>query len=171
MLLSIEVFGQNTRPIEFMGIPVDGTAEEMREKLVDKGFLYSYSSDAFIGEFNGREVVLMLATYKGKVWKVYVIYSDSDNAYSIIQRYNNLCGQLVNNSKYVCYGNDYIETNLSNWGLTEKIKNEEARFLACPIWNENDYLFVQIANSKSNESFGIVLHYVNRNNEPNGEDL
>ena len=95
------IFAQNN-VTQFMGIPVDGSKMEMIEKLKAKGFTYYESSDYLTGEFNGRDVVIMVATHNNRVWRIMVqdAYM-TKNAEDIRIRFNNLCNQFENNKKYI----------------------------------------------------------------------
>ena len=48
----------------FLGIPVDGYKNEMKQKLIAKGFTYDSNNDLFEGEFNGYDVNVYIATNK-----------------------------------------------------------------------------------------------------------
>ena len=57
---------------QFLGIPVDGTKTAMIQKLKDKGFTYNAKYECLEGEFNGRNVVLAIATNNNKVWRIMI---------------------------------------------------------------------------------------------------
>ena len=61
LMLGVYAFAQKD-VTQFLGIPVDGTKTEMVQKLKAKGFKYNSTYDWLEGEFNGREVVLLIAT-------------------------------------------------------------------------------------------------------------
>ncbi len=85
----------------FLGIPVDGTKSEMIQKLERKGYVYDYKNDHLTGEFNGRDVAISVVTNNNKVYRIVVRdYYPSDDEGSIITRFNVLCRQFSNNSKY-----------------------------------------------------------------------
>ena len=71
LMLGVYAFAQKD-VTQFLGIPVDGTKTEMVQKLKAKGFKYNSTYDWLEGEFNGREVVLLIATNNNKVWRVAV---------------------------------------------------------------------------------------------------
>ncbi|MBQ2189824.1 MAG: hypothetical protein II452_03035, partial [Paludibacteraceae bacterium] len=58
-------------PTKFLGIPIDGTKQEMIQKLKDKGFTYHYErGEEFLsGEFNGSDVHIFIATNNNKVYR------------------------------------------------------------------------------------------------------
>lgn len=82
----------------FLGIPVDGTVSTMKQKLIEKGF--KQYSDVLSGQFNGHDVYLDFATYKGKVWRVVVINKTPYSEAQIRLQFNNLLGQFKNSTKY-----------------------------------------------------------------------
>ena len=94
---------QNSAGItKFLGIPIDGTKSEMIQKLKAKGFADAgvYSSADLVGEFNGRDVEVSVVTNNNKVYRVAVFdrYYSSETEIKI--RFNTLCSQFENNSKY-----------------------------------------------------------------------
>ena len=87
----------------FLGIPVDGYKNEMKQKLREKGFEYYKDADGehYEGEFNGREVILFLNTNNNKIWRIMLCDAQLSNEADIKIRFNNLCWQFENNGKYV----------------------------------------------------------------------
>ena len=86
--------------IKFLGIPVDGSKEEMITKLKEKGFYYNSFFDEIRGEFNGRDVNLYIRTNHGLVNRVCVVFP-SVNKRQIIQEFNDLLSQFQANEKYM----------------------------------------------------------------------
>lgn len=86
----------------FLGIPVDGSKEEVLNKLKAKGFknIPNYS-DALTGEFNGTDVNVHVVTNNNKVYRIMVTDFYTRNESDIMIRYNNLCQQFSNNKKYI----------------------------------------------------------------------
>ena len=86
---------------KFLGIPVDGTKSAMIQKLKSKGFTYNQQKDCLEGEFNGREVKIYVVTNNNKVYRIMVkdAYGEDESAKKI--RFNTLCKQFENNSKYL----------------------------------------------------------------------
>lgn len=87
----------------FLGIPVDGYKNEMKQKLIEKGFEYNNDvpNDYFEGEFNGRKVNLFIGTNNNKVWRIMLCDAQLSNAADIKIRFNNLCRQFENNGRYI----------------------------------------------------------------------
>ncbi|MBO5157031.1 MAG: hypothetical protein J6C05_07885 [Prevotella sp.] len=91
----------------FLGIPVDGTKSEMIRKLKSKGFKDDlYIKDALIGEFNGREVNIIVGTNNNKVYRIAVIDLNPTDETNIKIRFNDLCRQFESNKKYFALDGD-----------------------------------------------------------------
>ena len=84
----------------FLGIPVDGYKHEMKQKLIDKGFVYNKEDDNFDGEFNGTNVTVYIGTNNNKVWRIMLVDKNNIDETSIKIRFNRLCSQFVNNKRY-----------------------------------------------------------------------
>lgn len=98
----------------FLGIPVDGTKNEMIQKLKNKGFTYDAKTDILKGEFNGRDVKISVGTNKGKVYRIMVDDANYTDEASIKIRFNNLCYQFENNPKYINLSEDCTIGNNEN---------------------------------------------------------
>lgn len=85
---------------EFLGIPVDGYKPAMIEKLKAKGFRYIPNEDLLEGEFNGTEVYVGVVTNNNKVYRIGLIDKNGQNKTDIKIRFNLLCRQFENNSRY-----------------------------------------------------------------------
>lgn len=82
----------------FLGIPVDGTVSNMKQKLIAKGF--KQDSDVLSGQFNGQDVYLTIVANKGKVWRVAVINKTPYSEAQIRLQFNILVRQFKNSTKY-----------------------------------------------------------------------
>lgn len=82
----------------FLGIPIDGFKPDMITKLKSKGFS---GQDILTGEFNGTNVNLHIVTNNNKVYRIMVADENGLNESDIKIRFNNLCQQFQNNSKYI----------------------------------------------------------------------
>lgn len=108
MLICVLSVSAQNDVTQFLGIPVDGTKEEMISKLKEKGFRSAVNSAAdLVGEFNGRDVNIYVVTNNNKVWRILVEDAYGVNETDIRIRFNNLCRQFENNSKYLSSNNDY----------------------------------------------------------------
>lgn len=86
----------------FLGIPVDGTKEEMFQKLQSKGFVVDSQNPEFLtGEFNGELVNIGVVTNKNKVWRIGVWDARPKDEKVIKLKFNLLCSQFENNDKYL----------------------------------------------------------------------
>jgi len=86
----------------FLGIPVDGSKAEMIRKLKEKGFVSTLiDKEVLEGEFNGTNVYVHVVTNKDKVCRIMLSDVNYVSETSIKIRFNNLCEQFKNNSKYV----------------------------------------------------------------------
>lgn len=87
---------------KFLGIPVDGTKTAMIQKLKAKGYSYNAKLDYLEGEFNGRDVHIHIITNNNKVWRIMVTDAHpTRNQADIRIRFNTLCQQFSENTKYV----------------------------------------------------------------------
>lgn len=114
----------------FLGIPVDGFKPEMIQKLKEKGFV-SYESDGEIltGEFNGTQVNVSIVTTNNKVSRIALCDVNLSDETGIRIRFNRLCKQFENNSKYTSLG-DYTIPEDEDISYEMKIHNKryEAAF-------------------------------------------
>jgi len=100
-LLSVSLYAQKD-VTQFLGIPVDGYKPEMVKKLKDKGYVVNQSNkDVLVGEFNGTEVNIHIATNNNKVCRIMVCDANTMKESDIKIRFNKLCRQFQNNEKYI----------------------------------------------------------------------
>lgn len=135
---------------EFLGIPVDGAKAAMIQKLKAKGFRVSpHIKDALTGRFNGRDVNVYIGTNKNKVYRIMVCDADVQDAASIKIRFNNLCQQFKQNSKYISVGNELIpdEEDISI-GIMAKNKRYEAVFYQMPKELKDTLMFFNKINDQ-----------------------
>lgn len=86
---------------KFLGIPVDGSKSEMIQKLKAKGYTSSpLDKDVLVGEFNGADVNIHVVTNNNKVYRIMICDVNNIDEGAIQIRFNRLCEQFVNNSKY-----------------------------------------------------------------------
>ncbi len=100
ILFSINAFSQND-VTKFLGIPVDGFKPDMIQKLKGKGFVSTnYDKDVLTGEFNGYDVNVYVVTNNNKVYRIMISDANTISETDIKIRFNNLCNQFKNNSRY-----------------------------------------------------------------------
>ena len=86
---------------KFLGIPVDGSKSEMIQKLKAKGYTSSpLDKDVLVGEFNGADVNIHVVTNNNKVYRIMICDVNNIDERAIQIRFNRLCEQFVDNSKY-----------------------------------------------------------------------
>ena len=86
---------------KFLGIPVDGSKSEMIQKLKARGYTSSpLDKDVLVGEFNGADVNIHVVTNNNKVYRIMICDVNNIDERAIQIRFNRLCEQFVNNSKY-----------------------------------------------------------------------
>jgi len=118
---------------QFLGIPVDGTKNDMMKKLLEKGFRRMKKNDDFLtGQFNGKTVSIHIVTNNGKVYRLMVANQLNVTETVIKNEFNTLCKQFDENKKYVCptFIDTYIipeEENIS-YQMTVKNKRYQALF-------------------------------------------
>lgn len=130
MIISITSYAQEKDITKFLGIPIDGTKAEMIAKLKEKGFTPTeYNKDVLEGEFNGTEVYVHIVTNNNKVYRIAVIDKISKNATDIKIRFNNLCYQFKNNTRYSSGSDQAIsEEEDISYEMTVHNKRYEAIF-------------------------------------------
>lgn len=159
LFLFTDSFAQNT--IKFMGIPIDGSKNQMIRALVNKGFGYNSYRDELYGEFNGQNVSLEVQTIKNKVWRIAMTYCEDSDRNNLRITYNTLFNQFLSNKRYLLsYGNeinDYECISISD-------RYDAAFVLQDPLINGIVWFMIDDAER-------IFLFYENNDNAANGEDL
>ncbi len=111
-IISIAAYAQaeQTEVTKFLGIPVDGTKNEMVKKLKAKGFINKSTREATMleGEFNGEKVHVYVLTNNNKVYRIHVADATTRDAYQIRLRYNTLIDQFRRNNRYYDNVSNYI---------------------------------------------------------------
>lgn len=108
MIISFASFAQNKDVTKFLGIPVDGTKTEMKQKLIAKGFVPKKFGDdeCLEGEFNGHNVNVFIGINNNKVFRITLADKISVDEAQIKIRFNDLVKQFENNKRYYAFG-DY----------------------------------------------------------------
>lgn len=174
LLFSVPIFAQDC-VTKFMGIPVDGTKEEMVSALEKEGF--KNYGEYLVGEFNGRMSGISILTNKGKVYQVVVHYnfmSGSMDESIARMTFNNLFLDFSNNPKYMLFkGEEIPEGEDIEHEMWVNKKFYDAVFFQvgdCSNGHTKRLVGLNIYRDSYHE-FYIVLGYANSNNCPNGEDL
>lgn len=161
---------------KFLGIPVDGYKSEMIQKLKAKGYKYNSTTDCLEGEFNGREVEIGVVTNNNKVYRIAIIDKVSSNESDIRIRFNTLCSQFENNSKYFGSRDQKLPENDDiSYEISVNNKRYQATYYQI---NVDDSSFEDAFNRQVwfmiNDTYGryqILMFYDNVYNQANGDDL
>ena len=131
--ISIVVYAQSD-VTKFLGIPVDGSRQEMTRKIKAKGFRTSpFNNDVLTGVFNGMDVNVHIATNGDKVCRVMVCDANNVDERSIQIRFNNLCRQFEKNPNYISLDDYTIPDDEDiSYGISVKNKRYEAIFYQQP---------------------------------------
>ena len=174
-LVSATVYAQK-EVTKFLGIPVDGYKSEMIQKLKAKGFNYNSTKDCLEGEFNGREVEIGVVTNNNKVFRIAVFDKNYSSETDIKIRFNTLCNQFENNSKYLGSKEQKISENEDvSYEISVNSKRYEAVFYQMHV---DDDKFEDVLNRQVwfmigdfYGSYRILMYYDNVYNQANGDDL
>lgn len=177
MTISFASFAQNKDVTEFLGIPVDGTKTEMKQKLIAKGFVPKKMGDLewLEGEFNGTDVGVRIFTNKNKVYRIMLADKNPVDEAQIKIRFNNLVSQFEHNKRYIPLDKYTLsdEENIS-YEMTVNKKKYEAVFYQVPNMENREMMFMKPVWFRICESYGkygICMCYDNEYNHANGEDL
>ena len=141
MTISFASFAKNKDVTTFLGIPVDGTASSMKQKLVSKGFVpKKVGTNEFLeGEFNGTDVHVWIVTNNNKVYRIMLSDKNTVDEAQIKIRFNNLVKQFENNKRYHAFA-DYSLSDKEDISYEMGINNKEyvAYYLQDPDFENID---------------------------------
>lgn len=175
LLLTTTVFGQKS-VTRFLGIPIDGSKTEMVKKLKSKGYTFNSLRDCFEGEFNGMDVEISVVTNNNKVYRIFIMDKYSTNESQIKIRFNNLCQQFMNNSKYISLMNYTIpEKEDISYEMLINNKSYQAAFFQIHADTDSDEEIlnrpVWFTIGEEYGEYKILMYYDNAYNQANGDDL
>ena len=174
LLASATVYAQK-EVTKFLGIPVDGYKSEMIQKLKAKGYTYNSTTDCLEGEFNGRDVEIAVVTNNNKVYRIAVFDKNYLNETDIVIRFNTLCSQFENNSKYLGSSEQRIPDNDDiSYEMNVHNKRYEAVFYQMHVDDEFEDVLNRQVWFMIGEQYGrykILMYYDNVCNQANGDDL
>lgn len=154
-LLFVAVFASAQIEVtKFLGIPVDGSKQQMIQKIKEKGYLYNSIYDRLEGEFNGRDVFIYVGTNNNKVYRILVedaVYSSEGD---IKIRFNTLLRQFNNNQKYFSMSTEDVELSDSEDISYEMIVHNK-RYQAA---------FIQITNTLDSVTLSKKMEEFNKEN-------
>ncbi len=160
-------FGQNT--MKFLGIPIDGTKEQMISALKNKGYTYDSFNDCLSGEFNGQSVVIAIKTNNNKVCRICVGDASLTDETNIRIRFNSLLDQFMRNGKYVHVGGNTISDREEiSYEMTVHKKRYEIDMIPSDK-SINGTVWYMIVDQYGR--YRIAIFYENLDNMPNGDDL
>ena len=174
LVTSTTVFAQK-EVTKFLGIPVDGYKSEMIQKLKAKGYKYNSVRECLEGEFNGREVEIGVVTNNNKVYRIAVFDKNYSSETDIKIRFNTLCGQFENNSRYFGSKEQRISDDDD---ISYEISVHNKRYEAVFYQMHDDDEFEDVINrpvwfmiGDYYGSYKILMYYDNVYNQANGDDL
>ena len=170
---------------KFMGIPIDGTYQDMERKLVEKGFKvgrydpYGNREDYLFGIFNERSVNIYIVTHKQKVYRIMVQFNIKySDCVTIKSLFNKLCWQFENNPKYKTDEQDQSLSKEYNieYEMNVNKQRPEAYFYQLSNttkkidYNKSVWFMIYQEEFDNQQYYGIVLFYDNMYNYPNNSD-
>ena len=187
IIVSIDVDAQ----VNFMGIPVEGSANNMMYQLKKKGFKdvsRDYGEGAMAGEFYKRNVLLDIETNRNnEVESVNVFFMESVRKFEgysrtdVINLFNNLYESFSKNENYLWISwmiRDFekthctvIENDADLWNdITYKGIDYHLDYAQLPTDNHNCVHFSIRKDENHYDKFFIVLMYENLNVKTFGDD-
>ena len=144
LLISILGLCQNKGVLKFLDIPIDGTEAQFTAKLKNKGFSYNSFSETYKGQFNGRNVDVIIHTNHNLVDRVYVAFPYTTESL-IRNEYNRLLSQFEENSKYMGFGlNEMIPEDED---ISYEIRAHNKRYQASYSYLDPDTDLVAFSNA------------------------
>lgn len=144
-MLTLNLYAQSD-VTTFLGIPVDGSKSEMRQKLIAKGFTPKKigSNEYLEGEFNGTDVHIYIGTNNNKVYRLMVCDANPQDEANIKIRFNKLVSQFENNKRYTVLNQYTIpDTENISYEMVVHKKSYDALFYQTPDMNKVDTLALQ----------------------------
>lgn len=166
--------------VNFMGIPVDGTATEMIQQLKKKGFqetaekfeMEGKQLPLLKGTFNGTQVHLFVCTNHKKVYRIYLAETRTHDKSSIILEFNTWFRQFYNNKKYVLVEGEKIPQNEDvSYEMTHHNKLYDAYFYQIVPDGIIGGNVVWFRIAEYYGEYYLTIYYDNEINKANGEDL
>ncbi len=158
LMLTTTIYAQKD-VTTFMGIPVDGTKEEMIYQLRHKGFTpIEYGSDILKGEFNGRPVTLFVHTVQNKVWRIAVIYLSARESSVLRTHFNNLCYQFHDNPKYMSSGDSVPYLIPADEDITYEILVHDKQYQAS-FTQKNNYEPIPVTTTKEEYQDSLQIEF------------
>ena len=171
LMLSTALHAQHN-VTKFLGIPVDGTKASMIQKLKKKGFTYDIEKDMLSGEFNGGKVDILIATYKNKVWRIVALYPEGCNEAQIKIRYNALCQQFNNNTKYTSFKSNKIPNDEDiSYQMSVNNKEYQSGYYQLPNDEGLEKRIVWFTIHEDYGKYKLCIYYDNEYNHDTTDEL
>lgn len=171
LMLSTALHAQHN-VTKFLGIPVDGTKASMIQKLKNKGFTYDVENDVLSGEFNGGKVIIIIKTYKNKVWRIAIYNQHPCNEAQIKIKYNNLCQQFNNNAKYTSFKSNEIPENEDiSYQMSVNSKEYQSAYYQLPNDEELTKRLVWFTIGENLGKYYLGIFYDNEYNHDTTDEL
>lgn len=187
LLCMLAVVGNAQNDVtKFLGIPVDGFYDDMRSKLIAKGFKPQKLTDSeyFTGEFNGAKVEITIVTHNNKVCRIMLSDVTNLDETNIKIRFNTLVRQFKDNKKYLVT-NDYSIPDDEDISFEMDIHNKVYEAIAYQVGNVENVEDIKAINPEHlakkpvwfrinklrYDKYYINMYYDNEYNRANGEDL
>lgn len=158
---------------KFLGIPIDGTKNEMIAKLKAKGYIWNTRRECLEGEFNGRDVYLHVVTNNNKVYRICVEDKIGSSEGDIKIRFNKLCRQFERNNRYTSKSNNSFElseTEDISYEMTVNEKRYEASYYQLTDMDKDsvmmreyvrDKVMAQISNENISDTSVLIQSLIN----------
>lgn len=173
-IIAVSVVAQGL-PTKFLGIPIDGTKQEMIQKIQEKGFSYDQEHDCLIGEFNGAQVHVFVVTNGNKVWRVMVSEVNKYPEGEIRMRFNELLRQFRKNKKYIPLNDEDFRLSSDedlSYEMTVHKKRYSAEFLQITHEIDTAYIYATLLeNLKAKSEQMGVENAINELNESQLQNL
>ena len=187
LLCMLAVVGNAQNDVtKFLGIPVDGFYDDMRSKLIAKGFKPQKLTDSeyFTGEFNGAKVEITIVTHNNKVCRIMLSDVTNLDETDIKIRFNKLVRQFKDNKKYLVT-DDYTISDDEDISYEMDIHNKVYEAIAYQVGNVENVEDIKAINPEHltkkpvwfrinklrYDKYYINMYYDNEYNRANGEDL
>lgn len=162
VVMTANMMAQESNPTKFLGIPIDGSKQEMIRKIQEKGFEYDRGKDCLTGQFNGSNVNVFLGINRGKVWRVMVSESTTWSEGEIRIRFNNLLRQFQKNKKYMALDTEDVsipDREDISYEMSVHNKRYSANFLQLPQELDSAFMYSAIEQSlaQTSEQMGLGL--------------
>ncbi len=129
LVMSLSAMAQDV--VDFEGVAVDGSEQEMIQSLQQKGFSYNKKKGLLTGMVDGQKVVVELVSHEGKVYEVAAMDNFFSTADEARNRFNDLANRCLDdkNTYMRDFGVFYISADED---INENIDQYIAAFAILP---------------------------------------